>query len=100
MKNFYDCKTEEERQKLRDDMLEHMYYQTIATRNDVSEILGCVKRMEQKLIYVGATPAERQYINVDGSLNLEAVNDTCDNILALFGDRYIKEVVHNGKDEG
>ena len=30
---FYECKTEEEKQKLRDSMLETIYYQTIATRN-------------------------------------------------------------------
>lgn len=108
MKNFYECKTEDEKQKLRDEMLEHMYYQVIATRSEVSEIRERVKRIEQKLVYVGATQEERKYINVDGTLNLEAVNDTCDNILTLFGDEYITsspngirvdEVNDNGKDE-
>lgn len=101
MKLFYDCKTEEERQALRDDMLQTMYYQVIGMRKEVSDIQKRVHRMEQKLVYVGATPDERKYINVDGSLKLEAINEQCDSILNLFGDKYIKdEVADNGKNEG
>ena len=92
---FYECKTEEEKQKLRDSMLETIYYQTIATRSEVSEIRTRVKRIEQKLVYVGATPEERKYINVDGTIKLEAINETCDNILKLFGDKYVNEVNTN-----
>ena len=95
MKTFYECKTEEERQALRDSMLETIYYQTIATRNEVSEIRAKVRKIEQKLVYVGATPEERKYINVDGTLKLEAINETCDNILKLFGDKYVNEVMDN-----
>ena len=95
MKTFYDCKTEEERQELRDRMLETIYYQTIATRNEVSEIRAKVRKIEQKLVYVGATPEERKYINVDGTLKLDAINETCDNILKLFGDKYVSEVKDN-----
>lgn len=107
---FYDCKNEEERQKLRDDMLQTLYYQVIDMRSQVSNIERRVERIEKKLVYVGATQEERKYLNVDGTLNLDAVNDTCDNILALFGDKYIKEdkvenptpneVTDNGKIEG
>lgn len=98
---FYDCKNEEERQKLRDDMLQTLYYQVIGMRSQVSDIESRVKKMEKKLVYVGATKEERKYLNVDGSLKLEAINETCDNILALFGDKYIKsEVVKNGEIEG
>ena len=100
MKTFYECKTEEERQELRDSMLETIYYQTIATRNEVSEIRAKVRKIEQKLVYVGATPEERKYINVDGTLKLDAINETCDNILKLFGDKYVSEVIEDGKDEG
>ena len=102
MRTFYDCKTEEERQALRDDMLQTMYYQVIATRSEVSEIRAKVRAIEQKLVYVGATKEERKYLNVDGTLKLEAINETCDNILALFGDKYIekKEDLDNGKNEG
>ena len=100
MKLFYDCKTEEERQELRDSMLETIYYQTIATRNEVSEIRAKVKRIEQKLVYVGATPEERKYINVDGTIKLDAISESCNNVLELFGDKYIKEVIKDGKNEG
>lgn len=100
MRTFYDCKTEEERQALRDDMLQTMYYQVIATRSEVSEIRAKVKAIERKLVYVGATQAERQYINVDGSIKLDAINDMCDGVLALFDDKYIKEVIEDGKNEG
>lgn len=100
MKLFYECKTEEEKQTLRDMMLETIYYQMISTRSEVSEIRSRVKRIEQKLVYVGATEEERKYINVDGSIKLEAINETCDNILELFGDKYVKEVIEDGKDEG
>ena len=100
MKLFYECKTEEERQELRDSMLETIYYQTIATRNEVSEIRAKIRKIEQKLVYVGATPEERKYINVDGTLKLDAINETCDNILKLFGDKYVSEVIEDGKDEG
>ena len=48
MKTFYECKTEEEKQELRDGMLETIYYQTIATRNEVSEIRAKVRKIEQK----------------------------------------------------
>lgn len=100
MKTFYECKNEEEKQTLRDMMLETIYYQTIATRSEVSEIRAKVRQIEQKLVYVGATPEERKYINVDGSIKLEAINETCDHILELFGDKYVKEVIEDGKDEG
>ena len=95
MKLFYECKTEEERQALRDSMLETIYYQMLATRNEVSEIRAKVRKIEQKLVYVGATPEERKYINVDGTLKLDAINETCDNILKLFGDKYVNEVMDN-----
>ena len=97
---FYDCKNEEERQKLRDDMLQTMYYQVLATRSEVSDIQSRVKAIERKLVYVGATPEERKYINVDGSIKLDAINDMCDGVLALFGDKYVKEVIEDGKNEG
>lgn len=100
MKLFYECKTEEEKQKLRDNMLEMIYHQMIATRREVGEIRDRVKRIEQKLVYVGATQEERKYLNVDGTIKLEAINETCDNILELFGDKYINEVIEDGKDEG
>lgn len=100
MKFFYDCKTEEEKQELRDSMLETIYYQTIAARREISEIRAKVRKIEQKLVYVGATPEERKYINVDGTIKLEAINETCDHILELFGDKYVKEVIEDGKDEG
>ena len=100
MKLFYECKTEEEKQEIRDRMLETIYYQTIATRSEVSEIRAKVRQIEQKLVYVGATPEERKYINVDGTIKLDAINETCDNILKLFGDKYVKEVIEDGKVEG
>ena len=100
MKTFYECKTEEEKQTLRDMMLETIYYQMIATRSEVSEIRAKVKAIERKLVYVGATPEERKFINVDGTIKLDAINETCDNILKLFGDKYISEVIEDGKDEG
>lgn len=100
MKLFYECKTEEEKQTLRDMMLETIYYQMISTRNEVSEIRAKVRQIEQKLVYVGATPEERKYINVDGTLKLDAINETCDNILKLFGDKYVSEVIEDGKVEG
>ena len=68
MRTFYECKTEEQKQALRDDMLQTMYYQVIATRSEVAEIRAKVKAIEKKLVYVGATPEERKYINVDGSI--------------------------------
>ena len=95
MKTFYDCKTEEERQALRDSMLETIYYQMLATRNEVAEIRAKVRKIEQKLVYVGATPEERKFINVDGTIKLDAINETCDNILKLFGDKYVNEVMDN-----
>lgn len=100
MKLFYECKTEEEKQEIRDRMLETIYYQTIATRNEVSEIRAKVRAIEKKLVYVGATQEERKYLNVDGSLNLDAINETCDHILELFGDKYVSEVIEDGKVEG
>ena len=48
MKTFYDCKTEEEKQALRDMMLETIYCQMISTRNEVSEIREKVRKIEQK----------------------------------------------------
>ena len=95
MKLFYECKTEEERQEIRDEMLETIYYQMLATRNEVAEIRAKVRKIEQKLVYVGATEEERKYINVDGTIKLDAINETCDHILELFGDKYVNEVTDN-----
>lgn len=95
MKTFYECKTEEEKQELRDNMLETIYYQTIATRKEVSEIKEKVRKIEQKLVYIGATPEERKYINADGTIKLDAINETCDNILKLFEDKNVSEVTNN-----
>ena len=97
MMNFINCKIEEEKQRLRDDMLNSIYYQTIATRNDVAEIKKRIERMEQKLVYVGATPEERKYLNIDGSINYDAINDTCDHVLELFGNKYIKDKDENNE---
>lgn len=54
MKHMVECKTEEERQKLRDEMLEHMYYQVLAIHHKVSVIEKIMKecglwQMKQKL---------------------------------------------------
>ena len=92
-RTFYECKTEEQKQTLRDEMLEHIYYQMLATRSEVASIKQCVERMEQKLIYVGATQEERKFLNIDGTLNLNAINDSCDRVLALFGDKYVTDAV-------
>lgn len=100
MKTFYECKTEEERQKLRDDMLQTIYYQVVGMREEVFEIKNRVRQIEQKLVYVGATPEERKYINVDGTIKLDAISESCNNVLELFGDKYIKEVIKDGKNEG
>ena len=100
MKTFYECKTEEERQKLRDDMLQTIYYQVVGMREEVFEIKNRVRQIEQKLVYVGATPEERKYINVDGTIKLDAISESCNNVLELFGDHYIKEVIKDGKNEG
>ena len=81
MKTFFDCKTEEQKQALRDDMLQTMYYQVIGMRSEVSDIQSRVKAIEQKLVYVGATQEERQFINVDGSIKLDAINEMCDGVL-------------------
>lgn len=86
MKFFYECKTEKERQNLRDAMLETMYYQTLDIRSEVSSINARVRRIEEKLIYVGATQEERKFLNTDGSLNFDAINDNCDKIIELFGE--------------
>ena len=91
MKLFYDCNTEEEKQELRDSMLESIYYKMLAMRNEVDEIRAKVRKIEQKLVYVGATPEEHKYINVDDTLKLDAINETCDNILKLFGDKYVSD---------
>lgn len=95
MKTFYECKTEEEKQELRDNMLETIYYQMLATRNEVAEIRAKVRKIEQKLVYIGATPEERKYINADGTIKLDAINETCDNILKLFEDKNVSEVTNN-----
>ena len=100
MKTFYECKTEEEKQKLRDDMLQTIYYQVVGMREEVFEIKNRVRQIEQKLVYVGATPEERKYINVDGTIKLDAISESCNNVLELFGDKYIKEVIKDGKNEG
>ena len=100
MRTFYDCKTEEQKQELRDDMLLYIYNQVIATRNEVSDIQKRVKEIEQKLVYVGTTPEERQFVNVDGTVKLDAINNMCDNILALFDDKYESEVIEDGEIKG
>lgn len=100
MRFIRECKTEEEKQELRDSMLEHMYHQVLGIRSEVSDIYSRLRRIEQKLVYVGATEDERKYINVDGSIKLDAINDMCDGVLALFGDKYVKEVIEDGKNEG
>lgn len=83
MKTFYDCKTEDEKQKLRDDMLLQIVCQMQVTRNEVAAIKRCVERMEQKLVYVGATQEERKYLNIDGSLKLDVIDGMCDHILQI-----------------
>lgn len=54
MKLFRECKTEEEKQLLRDEMLEHMYHQVLAMHNKVSFMERAMKecglwQMKQKL---------------------------------------------------
>jgi hypothetical protein len=54
MKLLRECKTEEEKQRLRDEMLEHMYYQVLETHRKVSAIQQIMEecglwQMKQKL---------------------------------------------------
>ena len=95
MKLFYECKTEKEKQEIRDNMLETIYYQMLATRNEVSEIREKVRKIEQKLVYIGATPEERKFINVDGTIKLDKIKECCDNVSQLFEDKNVSEVKDN-----
>ena len=54
MKLLRECKTEEEKQELRDQMLEHMYHQVLATHCLVATIDSVLKEnrlwlLKQKL---------------------------------------------------
>lgn len=42
-----ECKTEAERQDLRDSMLEHMYYQVLGTRADVADIKKMITEIRE-----------------------------------------------------
>ena len=98
MKTFKDCETDYEVNELRDRYIESLYCIVTDMREQVTDIQKRVKDIERKLVYVGATPEERKYINVDGSIKYDIINETCDHILDLFGDEFIdKEGV--SKDE-
>lgn len=84
MKRLRECKTEKEKQELRDSMLETIYYQVLDTKSEVLSINARVRRIEEKLVYVGATQEERKFLNIDGSLDFDAINDSCDKIIELF----------------
>ena len=100
MKTFANCETDYETNELRDRYIESMYCIVTDMREQVKDIQKRVKDIEQKLVYVGATPEERKYINVDGTIKLDAISESCNNVLELFGDKYIKEVIKDGKNEG
>ena len=58
-------------------------------KEQVTDIQKRVKDIEEKLVYVCATPEERKYLNIDGSINYDAINETCERILDLFGYEFI-----------
>lgn len=92
MRSFIDCKTEKEKQELRDSMLQHMYYQLIATRSEVAYIKKTVKQIERKLNYVGATQEEREFLNADGTVNYGNIIDNCNRVIDLFEDKYKEDI--------
>lgn len=75
-----ECRNEAEKQELRDWMLEHMYYQTLAIHNKVADTMEMVKEIKGNVNYLMASDSERQYMNCDGTANLNAITELCDKV--------------------
>ena len=88
---FDECKTQEEKQNQMEHYIEAMYLHLVNQSGILSEInaklttvVDKVNATHTKLNYVGATEDERQFLNNDGTLNVESVNKLCDDILEEF----------------
>lgn len=72
-KLMYECKTEEERQALRDKYMEVTYHQTILQNGTLDKILERLKQIEEKIDIMSKTQVEE---------HVESISST--DILALF----------------
>ena len=70
---MYECKTEEERQELRDKHTEVTYHQTIIQNGTLDKILERLKRIEDKVDMISKMQLEEHFETISGA-----------DILALF----------------
>lgn len=81
MRRFmYECKTEQEKQELRDYYLETIYHQTIIQNSTLKEIQEQLKEIRQHMDYLDLDEDERKYANEDGSANYDAIIELCGRI--------------------
>lgn len=63
MKEFmYECKTEEERQQLRDHYLEVLYHQNIRQTASLTNMQERLKKLEEKIDLISRRQIEAQFL--------------------------------------
>lgn len=87
---FHECKTEEERQKLRDHYLETVYHQTIIQNTTLSKIQEQLSDIRRHMDYLAMSEDTRKYINEDKTMNFEAIAE-------LLGQ--VEKEIANGRTE-
>ena len=77
MKLFRECKTEEEKQLLRDEMLEHMYHQALECHHKIAQVKDMIDDLRIHIDFLSLPAEVRKYKNEDGSINRDAFIELC-----------------------
>lgn len=80
-KYFRECKTEEERQEIRDYYLETLYHQTITQNGTLSNIQERLNRIEDKIDRISKLQLDAYYGVTDNSergMNFDAISALCE----------------------
>lgn len=65
-----NCVTDEERNEVRDQMIEEIYNKLCGIESDIWHIKKVIDKIENKVIYLSANKKLRKFLNEDGTIDI------------------------------